>query len=165
MIGAVDPWSFSQDRRNNTSGSHPLLGSSVALAPAPHNSVHRAAEQRIGQQSQERGHNQGLAWIYSAEDDDFVDQIDDDRHDKDPGQLSPALLQQFAPVNRIRDDCPTVGRASGSCVPYAGTARDHSRREWLKEKSKCEWPVQPTDEILPCLSYCFVHGLSSPREM
>lgn len=73
------------DRSRRRPSLYCFIRSSAASAPTPDNAVHRTAEQWIGQQSQERRHGQRLAWINSVEDDNFVDQIDDDRDNEDPG--------------------------------------------------------------------------------
>jgi hypothetical protein len=119
----------------------------AASTPATDNSVHRTADEWIGQQSQERGYDQGLTRVNFVEHDDFIDQIDQDRDDEDPGQLSPSLSQQFVPVNRIGEDGPAIGRAPGPCVSEACTARDNGRRQGLEDQSKRTRSVHATNEV------------------
>jgi hypothetical protein len=82
-----------------------------------------------------------------VEHDDFVDQIDEDRDDEDPGQLSPSFSQQFVPVNRICEDGPAIGGAPGPCVSEAGLARDNGRRQRLEDQSKRKRSVYATNEV------------------
>jgi hypothetical protein len=48
-------------------------------------------KQHIRGQGHDKGDDQSLAKIYPAKDDKFVDHIDDDRREKEPGDVVPAL--------------------------------------------------------------------------
>ena len=123
----------------------------------PQDAVYRTAEQRIRQQGQDRGDNQGLIREDSVKDDCFIDQVDDYRRDKDLRYFSPAFPQQRVPANRVRDERPTVGGTALPCAFCSGTDRRNGGCYRLEDEPKRQRSVLASDEIFPHSSEIFFH--------
>jgi len=95
-----------------------FFNSSVSK-PIACESVGWTAKKQIRRKRNDRRDNERLQWVDPAEDNDFVNHVNDNRRREEPGDVMPTLAQQFPPMNRIGENCPSVGRTPRSRVSYA----------------------------------------------
>jgi hypothetical protein len=81
--------------------------------------------------------SQRLTRLNPAEDNNLVNHVDDDGSDEETAYVFPARAEQFEPMTRIRQQGPTIGRATGSCVanPPARIAREQATRRWMVSRN------------------------------
>jgi hypothetical protein len=91
----------------------------ITPQPEPREPVCRTADQQIGWEGRNRRYDQSLAGIDPAQNNDFIDQIDDDCRDEEPGHVMPALACQLAPVNRIHWQVPSHRQGARLLRPSA----------------------------------------------
>jgi hypothetical protein len=137
----------------------------VATDPMLRDPINWAANQKIGNYGQGRRYDQWLVEINSVEHNYFVHGIDHNRRDEDFGYVFPTFQQPFAPVNRIRDDCPSVSGPPFARVLPPGSDRDDRGHTRLDDESKSQRSVRATNQLFQHPLEHLFHALRGVRPL
>jgi hypothetical protein len=84
----------------------------------------RAANQNIGNDRQGHCRNQQFQKVDAPVNDQLVDHVQNRGEKENLSNVFPSLLQQFAPVGRVPENCPEERPSILMCVPQPGTNRE-----------------------------------------